>query len=325
LDNYLEIAHTILRVERRPLTPRAILAAAYKAGIVSTHLHGKTQHKTLGARLSEDLVQRNDRSAFFRTAPGKYFLREFLADPTIPEEHRVPVPTRRRFRELVLGPALVFDSNTLSALVTENEPIDPEVILKLLQNNAYRYEDPRRRSPSTVVCRSFVCVHRDAKILSYRLGRYREDRDTFMNRRSIGFSTLVHEFENTLFSRVDLGIVDSGIRAAKVDLDIPELPADQQVKDQGAWLSHFLWVSGEGASDLIAVVCFECPAWFEPTRRRLALNDLQWLDGTKNVNNIHDFDPWSQKVLLSAATIQLCQRKHRGIRKTPDYPREFRG
>jgi hypothetical protein len=91
MDAYLDIAETVLRSLRRPLTPRAILNAAYKAGIVSDRLYGKTQHKTLGARLSEDLVQRNERSAFFRTAPGKFFLREFLSDTSLPEEYRRPV------------------------------------------------------------------------------------------------------------------------------------------------------------------------------------------------------------------------------------------
>ncbi len=33
VDAYLDIASTVLRSERRPLTPRAILAIAYKAGM----------------------------------------------------------------------------------------------------------------------------------------------------------------------------------------------------------------------------------------------------------------------------------------------------
>ena len=42
-----------------------------------------------------------------------------------------------------------------------------------------------------------------------------------MNKRCIGFAALVHDFEYTLFSRNDFGIVDSGVRATKVDLYIP--------------------------------------------------------------------------------------------------------
>jgi HB1, ASXL, restriction endonuclease HTH domain len=173
LDAYLDIAEMALRSERRPLSPRAILAAAYRAGIVPHRLHGKTQHKTLGARLSEDVVRRNERSLFFRPAPGKFFLREFLTDPSIPEEHRRPVPTRRRFRELILGPALAFDARTLACKVLSDEPIQPDIILNLLYADQFRYEDPRHRSPDSVFCRSFVCVQRGSEILTYRLGRCR--------------------------------------------------------------------------------------------------------------------------------------------------------
>ncbi len=108
MDAYLDIAVTILRAERRPLSSHAILAEAHRAGLVPPTLYGKTQHKTLGARISEDILSHRDRSRFFRTAPGRYFLREFLEDPSIPKEHRRPFPARRRIRELVRGPALAI-------------------------------------------------------------------------------------------------------------------------------------------------------------------------------------------------------------------------
>lgn len=300
LDAYMDIAQMVLRSVKRPMTARAIMAAAYGAGIVPPHLYGKTQHKTLGARLSEDIVQRTDRSAFFRTAPGKYFLREFLTDTSIPDEYRRPVPTRRRFRDLVLGPALALDERTLANRVSSNKPIEPEIILELLHTDNFRYEDPRRHSSTSVFCRSFVCVRRESKVLSYRLGRYREDRDAFMHRRSIGFSTLVHDFEATLFNQLDLGIVESGVRITKVDLDIPDAPSEGGENQRSATLSHFIWVLSPGLNDLLAVVCFECPPWFEPTKRRLALNDVQWIDSLSSINNVDDFDPWSQMVLASA-------------------------
>jgi HB1, ASXL, restriction endonuclease HTH domain len=84
LDAYLQIAESILKIERRPLSARAILAAAYRHGLVPMHLHGNTQHKTLGARISEDIITLHDDSLFFRTAPGRFFLREFLTDVTDP-------------------------------------------------------------------------------------------------------------------------------------------------------------------------------------------------------------------------------------------------
>src|SRR5439155_23747389 len=102
----------------------------------------------------------------------------------------------------------------------------------------YRYGDPRKRNTNFVFLRSFVSVCRDRNILSYRVGRYRDDRDTFMSRRSIGFSTFVHLDEHTLFNLGDFGIIDSGVQATKVDLDIPDLPTREGAK---ASLKYFIW------------------------------------------------------------------------------------
>lgn len=295
MDAYLEIAARILRAERRPLSPQAILAAAYQRAFVPPHLHGRTQHKTLQARISEDIVLRREQSAFFRTGPGRFFLREFLHDDSIAEEFRQPFPARRRLRELARGPVLAIDCGALKEAADENTPIRPEKIFELLRTDRYRYTDPKRGSQDLVPVRSFVCVHRDANVLSYRVGRYRDDRDSFMLRRSIGFYTFVHSDEHTLFNVDDFGIVEAGIRASRIDLDIPAANAPEESE---ASLEFFIWSSTvTKTTDLIAVVRFSCPKWFEPTKRRLALNDLSWLDASRPLNNIEDFDPWSRMVL----------------------------
>jgi hypothetical protein len=74
---YLNIAENVLLKASRPLTPREILDFAFIDGLVPSHLHGHTQHKTLQARLSEDISHYLDQSRFFRTAPGRFFLRAY--------------------------------------------------------------------------------------------------------------------------------------------------------------------------------------------------------------------------------------------------------
>jgi hypothetical protein len=118
-----------------------------------------------------------------------------------------------------------------------------------------------------------------------------------MHKRSIGFSTLVHVNEHTLFNVEDMGIVEAGVRAAKIDLDIPPPPANFREPEK-AILHRFVWVTQPfSASVLLAVIAYACPKWFEPVRRRLALNDLQWIDADRGFNDIDDFDPWSKIVL----------------------------
>jgi hypothetical protein len=273
------------------------LDTAYQKGLVPTHLHGRTQHKTLQARIAEDIIDRRESSLFYRTQPGKFFLRRFLMDESLPEDFRTVFPTRRRIRELVRGPALAIDYDDLDKAIERNVPIKLQKILDLLNADRFRYGDPRQERKNLVFLRSFVCLYRDHEVLSYRAGRYRENRDSFLLRRSIGFSTFVHAEERTLFNLSDFGVIESGVRATRIDLDIPET---QPAEPLEAKLGYFIWPSeSDGQSDLLAVVEFKCPSWFEPLKRRLALNDLSWLDMSKPVNDINDFDPWSKLILLA--------------------------
>ncbi len=259
-------------------------------------LYGMTQHKTLGARISEDIISLRESSRFFRTGPGRYFLREFLDDMSLPDEYRQPRSTRRRIRELVRGPALAIQGDVLHRARSDEFLIKTVKVLGLLKKSSYAYLDPKKPSDAVFV-RSFVCVCRGSKILSYRLGRYRDDRDTFIHKRSIGFSTLVHIDEHTLFNVADKGIVEAGVRAVTVDLDIPPSHPNAMKSVEDAMLLRFLWVEhAKGNGDLLAVIGYKCPAWFEPIKRRLALNSLEWIDAN-GINNVDDFDPWSRKVI----------------------------
>ncbi|WP_342629780.1 winged helix-turn-helix domain-containing protein [Nguyenibacter vanlangensis] len=311
-NSYLKIAEEVLKNERRPLSPRAIIAEAYKSGIVPCNLYGKTQHKTLGARMSEDIISKRDRSQFYRTSPGKYFLRDFLNDPAIPEDLRQPYQARRRLRELVRGPTLAIMSGRVTQLASSGLMIEPSRVLRLLVRGVHTYINPRKGHEGFYVVRPFVCVFKGTHVLTYRVGRYRDNRDNFFAKRSIGFSTLVTPHDQTLFNAKDAGILDVGVRATMIDLDILCGGADSGELSSKAELHKFVLSHDEpGTGDLLAVVSMECPTWFEPTRRRLALNDLEWMDIRNRVNNIDDFDPWSRSVLEAFYTgTRVFGRKH---------------
>jgi hypothetical protein len=241
---------------------------------------------------------KRDRSRFFRTSPGKYFLRDFLDDPRIPEDFRRPFHARRRLRELVRGPTLAIISARVIQLAGSNLVIEPAKILRLLVRGVHAYINPKKGREGFYVVRPFVCVFKGTHVLTYRLGRYRDDRDNFLARRSIGFSTLVTPNDQTLFNTKDAGILDAGVRAAMIDLDLLSRGENCEQFARKAELHRFVVLREEvGTGDLLAVVSIQCPAWFEPSRRRLALNDLEWMDIRSRVNNIDDFDPWSRSVL----------------------------
>src|SRR5689334_7283892 len=82
-NRYLAMARLILRARRVPLSARDLVQEAEKLGLMPADLGGKTQHKTMQARLSTDILFNRERSFFYRVSPGRFFLREFLDDPEI--------------------------------------------------------------------------------------------------------------------------------------------------------------------------------------------------------------------------------------------------
>ncbi|MBL0372610.1 winged helix-turn-helix domain-containing protein [Rhizobium sp. KVB221] len=298
MSSYLQIAEEVLRMARRPLSAQAILKHAYSLEIAPHHLFGKTQHKTLQARLSEDILQRREHSLFFRTRPGQFFLREFLTDVSIPAEYRQPIVARRRTRDLFLGPALSVSYHYATGLLQKGKFADADLVEKIARSGSYRYIDPKRQDDDDVLLWAVSALTRPGKVLSYRVGRYRDDRDNFAHKRSIAFSTLVSETNHTLFDTTSLGVPDSALFAAAVDLDIPLPEAFSARATFEHLLRFFAWQPDIAHKhSMLAFVEVRAPDWFEPTAARLSLNDLCWLDMSSPPNNWEDFDPWSQTIL----------------------------
>lgn len=307
MDSYLKIAEQVLRAARRPLGPRAILNAAYLSELVPPSLYGKTQHKTLQARLSEDILFNRERSAFFRCAPGKFFLRELMHDPTLPVEYRTPIVARRRARELKTPAALAFKLSDLTAQPSQSRALDSSLIYGLIEDGRYSYVDPTSPPSDSAVVWSFVFVLRSCEVLTYRLGRYRETRDSFFNHRSLGFFSLVSQQDSSLFDALDAGICSSGLRAAKMDLDILfDCPGDPMPTSLSRTPEFVLAPQAPDAHPcLLSLVPFDCPIWFEPTKRRLAINDLSWMGLESPPNNLEDFEPWSRQVVGNVRAIAM--------------------
>ncbi len=305
MDSYLNIAEQVLRQIRRPLSPLQILRAAYEQGVAPAHLRGRTQHKTLGARLSEDILKQREGSRFYRTAPGKFLLRELAEDPSIPEELRRPIVARRRRRELAQKRSLAFDWDSLAETIKASVVVDSSAVIQLINQGNFHYASSARDRPSDdVVVWAFMLVIKAGQVLSYRQGHYREDRDTFMHKRTIGFYTPVADQDLSLFDQSDHGIVSSGIKALATDLDLQE-PSLWSVLADCSQLRTFVYPSAGASRDLLAVVSFACPDWLDPTSKRLAINDLEWLDLGTPPNHREDFDPWSQTILFDARDLAI--------------------
>ncbi len=298
MDSYLALAERVLGAQKRALSALEILRIAYREGLAPDHIQGRTQHKTLQARLSEDILRYRDSSKFYRPAPGKFFLHAMKDDPSVPEADRSPIVARRRKRDLPRHHALAFRKPLIAKEVAKTGEVAMEAFVNLIERGCYHYAaNSRQRCADDVLVWSFVVVVKAGHVLSYRSGPYREQRDSFMSKRVIGFYSPVIETDMTLFDQADHGVVWSGMKALASDLDLYDDSAWRALSANSK-LHTVIYPQSDGEADnLLAVVIFSCPDWLEPTSSRLAINDLKWIDLSIPINHTEDFDPWSQTLL----------------------------
>lgn len=155
--------------------------------------------------------------------------------------------------------------------------------------------------PEFAVLWTFSLVRRGAKALSYRIGRYRDDREGFANKRTIGFPGVVTASDRTLFSQNDYGAADNAFAVLLLDLDLSSQSFDKG--DVSRPETRFLLEAdgADGVSVALLVLEWTCPVWFEPTTLRLSLNDPCWMDVSVAPNNPDDFEPWSRSTLRRVA------------------------
>lgn len=297
LDTYLEIARTVLRARRRPMGARAILDAAYRAGVVPVHLRGKTQHKTLQARLSEDILLHRQNSIFYRTEPGQFSLTEFISDPEYPSKWKTPFPARRRTRVLKRADSLAVHSEVACSLMGNAIPYS-EFLQRVHHPEALTSmhpDDMKERGYCAVW--TFSVVRRGSSILSYRIGRYRDDRDMFAEKRSIGFTGALAAGDVSLFSTDELGAEECAVAVLQQDLDL-SLAAFEEPSSQRPTVAGVTALTDINNSlDIVIVLSWDCPEWFEPSTRRLSLNEPHWLGTVERVNDLDDFEPWSAHLI----------------------------
>jgi len=95
LNSYLKLAYMAVLVANRPLHTLEILKIAKDHGFLPDHLHGKTPHKTLNARLSEHIREEGTKSLFFRTKPATYLLTDLAEQPNSSNTYKVFHGVRR--------------------------------------------------------------------------------------------------------------------------------------------------------------------------------------------------------------------------------------
>ena len=302
-DSYLQIARSVLLAQRRPMRVRDIMEVAKQAGLIPEHLRGKTQHKTLQARLAEDIALNRERSLFYRTAPGVYFLWCLRQLPEFQcERYRPRWNTRPRRKEIKRERVLAIPVDFLCAIGLDGLSFNPhELVYQMGREHMFSYIDrkeaERRYDFKQVV--TYTLVVRGDMILTYRRGKFTNISDEMKNARSVGFGGHVDADDVDLFENDPFGISRNAKRELQEELFLTEsealrLDAPECFRMVGVLNSN---ETDEALKHVAFMMVYLCSDQFEPNKNELSINDLRWMGRFQIPNNPSEFEPWSQTVL----------------------------
>lgn len=207
-DSYLQLAEEVIRARGKPLSATSILSEAERFGFMPKHLSGATMHKTLQARISDDINTLQQSSKFYRVGVGKYFLRELSSDPTLPlaiRKEKEP-PGRTKSIEtcrILHSKNLRKDYRDLVAF--------PNALSWVQRNNAFKYAYDRLPSESFVG--TFTIVRRGDQILLHDFGKFSHFYDEeSAGQSTLGFRRYIDEFDDDIFRTTEFGIDFSSAR-----------------------------------------------------------------------------------------------------------------
>lgn len=283
MNSYLSIAAKVLLETRQPLSARQILEAAYRLQIVPEQLFGKTQHKTLGARLSVEILQHGIKSEFVRTGPGRYFLRSLLENPATPERHRKEYFAPIRSTQLRRFDVLTFSRDAIATLSYGYELIPLEKILTI-RGTFHQLSDLRKKS-ELIPLQIFVILTSENKIL-FR-GKATSD-GRGQAQPALGIVDFIRRDDRSLFSRDSVGLHEAATRAISEQLRLPyhrivELEPDFLLDEVKCLVTNGE-IEGER---IVALLPYKAPQsmqsfWFgdcvEWEELPLRINDLESLD-----------------------------------------------
>jgi hypothetical protein len=296
MNSYLTIASKVLSEARQPLSAVQILRAAYDLKIVPRDLYGKTQHKTLQARIAEDILHNRGRSEFIRTERGRFFLRSLLGDPSI----------RRRFKGEYLAPIRSDQLKRFYVACTQRSAlrhiqnsqgsfVDLKHILRLPLT--YRLLATMKGDTENCFLRVIVILCRGQQLLLHRTPS--KFGDSLDGKLSLGLIGFVKREDRTLFATDNLGIQEAAERTLSEQLYMPynaikELSSVFDVEKTRCIID----VDNLRLENAIAaIVVFRCPATRQFDELFSSLNTFEWHARPTKINNSEQFDPWSRHII----------------------------
>jgi predicted NUDIX family phosphoesterase len=189
------------------MTCREIISDAKKMGIFPTYLRGKTQHKTLQARLSEDIISQREASDFCRTSPGTFYLRGYL--PSATDEFKAP----RRAKSFRRSRVLCIPSDATPELSRCGIFQDTSQLMRSFESRSARYIrwDIANEMHDFKKIVTFTVIESDGAIFQYTHGKL-VGLFPLLGRRTIGLYGHVNEYDIDLLNDDLVGIKRNAAR-----------------------------------------------------------------------------------------------------------------
>jgi hypothetical protein len=307
MDSYLAIAQSVLRSSRQPLSARQILKTAYQLQLVPRDLYGRTQHKTLHARLATDIVDNRSKSAFYRTGPGRFFLRSLQSDRSIPPRYREEYHAPLRAAQLGRFDVMAFPRAPLAEFgLKTRSPFPPSKLLTLPWRFVRLYN--LRRDTRFVPFRFLLLLTANGRLFVDNRKPVLADGD--LHRRSaIGIEGFVKRGDLSLFSADQIGLLDAAARTFFEQFDLPHhvLPA---LEDPSRWSKAHGVIDtsgGPAGADLVIYLSFRCAGISEIVEVMDARPSAEWVSMPITLNDIEGFDRWSSRLIGDIALqADLC-------------------
>lgn len=300
MDSYLEIARTVLQNSRQPLSARQILKAALQMQLVPRDLYGRTQHKTLQARLATDILKHRSKSAFYRTGPGRFFLRSYMRDESIPSSYRQEFQAPLRANQLGRYDVVAFPSKSLARLaLSATGPFSIADLFKL----PWRFAPLNllRKQNKFVPFRFLLLLK--AKDDIFVDNRRIEKADGDLSRQAvIGIDGVVKCDDLSLFSSDEFGLWDAAARTLFEHLELPP-NVRPRLEEMERWSrpQAVIDIDDHSIVELMIYLAFECTDIDEIEEAVRSRGSAEWFAYPIKINDIDRFDKWSKRLIEDEA------------------------
>lgn len=296
MDRYLQVARKVLSKSRLPLSAAEILRMAYQLQLVPRELYGRTQQKTMHARLASDILRKRSKSEFYRTGPGRFFLRSFQLDRTTPPRYRKEYQAPLRAAQLGRFDVIAIPRSSLSKLVVDVGATFPANLLAALPWRFSPLWNLKGRS-NYIPLQFHLMILVDGRML---INKASVVDDEMRRRITIGLPGVVKKSDRSLFSIDEFGIVEAAQRTLMERYDIPGKAASK-LNDSNLWSQALAFVdAGDdkfGQLELMVFIRLQCGGLTDIVKAISASPTGEWLPSDLRPNDVDRFDRWSARLL----------------------------